>query len=236
MYSMPRSAANFTTLTDLCTAHVSLLSFLKHVHTKLILGSGQPRGKHGGYGQNMAVIGSPYLDTDFSWWQQCDETLRPVFNPRLASAVLLYDANLEGYCRRHCRCPVNEDKWLYAAQKEAMQQKGITPLRQPTYMDNPRPAMIGPPMMGPPPGREEHKEAPMTLSKYVRPQTFYGRSWVCTTPADKRGLICSCKRPQPRKGPAPVGRPAPLAQPAPMGPPVPFGNPQRPVLNRPFRV
>jgi len=178
----------------------------------------------------MAVTGSPYLDTNFPYWQQCDESLRPVFNTQLASAVLLYEANLEGYCRRHCRCPVNEDKWLIAAQKEAMQQKGIAPLRPPSYMDNPRPPTIGPPMMGPSQGHEKHKQAPMTISKYVRPQAFYGRSWMCTTPPGGGPLTCSCKNLRRQ------GRPAPLGQPALMRRPVPIGNTQRLALNRPFRV
>ena len=44
------SAANFTTLADLCTAHV-FRSFLNHVHTKLTPGVGQSKREHGRNGE-----------------------------------------------------------------------------------------------------------------------------------------------------------------------------------------
>jgi len=158
---------------------------------------------------------------------QCTSDHRPIYNTRLAEAMLLYESNLEGHCRRHCFCPSDEDEWLRESQREAMYKHG---LRFPPTSALPGSSSTRPPPINgispdmDPSDPYNSRQGFSSFRKPSPPTEYFGNNWKCTVNPFGRDMSCGCRYtargkrpPQPKERLSPYRDRQRLGTPRPLG-------------------
>jgi len=136
----------------------------------------------------------------------------PIFNTYFAIQVLLWDENIEKYCRKNCFCTKEEDKFLHEEQLEAMKRIRLSSetLKYPEddREDPPRRGVLAssnlniwnkgqtrPVSNGLDSGTGQQNEVKLTLSKPPNPNVFFGKNWMATVgPGGKIAPACRASK------------------------------------------